>query len=218
MRSWFNSAARAAIAAAVLLPNAALAHPHVWVTAKEEAMFADGKLAAIRHVWQFDKDFTDYAVLGLDANNDGKISDAELEPLARVNVEALSEFAFFTYLSVDGKRVAFLKPSEYWLEFHEARLTLFYTLPLETPAAIGARATLEVFDPEYFVAFAVDSADDVTLGGAPAGCSAAYRPPQSIDPTTMAMLGSIPMGQRELPADLRQAASALANLITISCK
>jgi ABC-type uncharacterized transport system substrate-binding protein len=188
------------------------------VTAKEEAMFADGKLAAIRHVWQFDKDFTDYAVLGLDANNDGRISDAELEPLAKVNVEALSEFAFFTYLTVDGKRTSFLKPSEYWLEFHEARLTLFYTLPLKTPVAIGARATLEVFDPEYFVAFSLESADDVALDNAPAGCRKTFQPPRPFDTGTMALLGAIPADQRELPPDLRQAASALANTITIACQ
>ena len=46
-----------------------------------------------------------------------------------------------------------MPPTEYWLEFHGGRLTLFYTLPLKRPVAIHGKATLEVFDPEYFVAF-----------------------------------------------------------------
>ena len=45
------------------------------------------------------------AVQGLDADNDGVYSKEELEPLAKINVESLKEFAYFTFvhLSDDDK-------------------------------------------------------------------------------------------------------------------
>jgi ABC-type uncharacterized transport system substrate-binding protein len=196
----------------------AAAHPHVFVDAKSEMVFAGGKLTAIRHIWQFDETFTSYAVQGLDQNGDGKLSDAELAPLAKVNVESLGMFGFFTRLSVDGSDVAFAEPTEYWLEFRNRRLTLFYALPLKSPVAVMAAAKLDVSDPEYFVGFTYVQDDPVTLVGAPAACKTAFRPPQQLDPRTMALLSSIPANQAALPPALRSAASALANEMTVTCK
>ena len=215
-----STLSRCIAAAGLLLATAvtASAHPHVLIDAKAEMVFDKGKLTAIRHIWQFDAAFTAFAVQGLDENNDGKLSDAELEPLAKVNVESLAEFGFFTYLNANGKDVAVAPPKEYWLEFHQGRLTLFYTLPLKAPVESKGTTTLQVFDPEYFVAFGFLPDNPITLDGAPAGCSATYRPPQELNARTMAMLATIPADQRILPPSLRSAASALANLITLTCK
>jgi ABC-type uncharacterized transport system substrate-binding protein len=200
------------------IPTAAEAHPHVFVDARAELVFDPaGEVTAVRHVWQFDEAFSEYAIQGLDANDDGKLSDEELAPLAKVNVDSLKEYDFFTYLRTGGKKLPFVQPSEYWLEFHGGRLTLFYTLPLKTPVAIKGRATLEVFDPEYFVAFTFLKDKPVVLKDAPAGCSASYRPPKPLDNATMAMLGAIPADQHDLPPELEDAAAGLANLITLEC-
>ena len=97
----------AAAFGALLLVAAALpaaAHPHVFVDAKAEIVFDKaGRMTAVRHIWQFDEAFTAFAIQGLDANNDGKLSDAELQPLAKVNVDSLKEYDFFTYLTVGEK-------------------------------------------------------------------------------------------------------------------
>jgi ABC-type uncharacterized transport system substrate-binding protein len=208
----------AAFALLIGLPSIAAAHPHVFVDAREEIVFdADGRMTAIRHIWQFDEAFTAFAIQGLDANGDGKLSDEELQPLAKVNVDSLKEYAYFTSLKVEGRRVPVTPPTEYWLAFHSGRLTLFYTLPLKTPVAPGRNATLEVFDPEYFVAFDFVKDHTITLTGAPAACKAAYRPPHELDDATMAKLAAIPIDQHDLPQDLADAASSLASLITVSC-
>lgn len=211
---------RAALAliAATVAGSAAEAHPHVFVDAKAEIVFdGEGRIAALRNIWQFDEAFTAFAVQGLDADNDGKLTDDELKPLAKVNIDSLKEFDFFTWLTVGGTSFKFVTPTEYWLEFHGSRLTLFYTLPLETPAKVGPKTTIEVFDPEYFVAFTFIKKDPVRLDGAPAGCSAVYKPPGELDAATMAVIGSIPVDQPDLPADLQAAASVLANLILVTC-
>jgi ABC-type uncharacterized transport system substrate-binding protein len=206
-----------AVVLAAFGATSAAAHPHVFVDAKAEMVFDKGKLTAVRQIWQFDETFSAYATQGLDANNDGKLSEAELAPLAKVNVESLAAFGFFTSLSAGDKDVALAPPTDYRLELNKNRLTLFYTLPLKTPLDAKGKATLAVSDPEYFVAFSFVADEPITLAGAPPGCAATYRPPQILDARTMAMLATIPPDQRVLPPSLKAAATALANLMTLTC-
>jgi len=207
-----------AAAAAFTACGAADAHPHVWVDAKAEVVFNKaGEITAIRHIWQFDPDFTAYATLNLDANNDGKLTEDELKPLADTNVQSLAAYDYFTYLYVGTKKVAFSKPTEYWLDFHNKRLTLFYTLPLKTPLALHGSAMIEVGDPEYFVAISFPKGQEVSLDSAPVGCAASFKPPHDLDAQTMAILSAVPIDQHDLPPNLVQAASLLMNVITLKC-
>ena len=206
-----------AVAAAPL--GEAAAHPHVLVTARAEIVFGEGAVIdSIRHIWQFDPAFSAYAVQGYDADNDGVIRIAELAPLAQINVESLAEFAFFTWLTKGEDDASYLPPSEYWLDIYDGRLTLFYSLPLAEPMVVDTTAILQVYDPEYFVAFTFDSQRPVTLVAAPENCAAQYRPPQALDATTVALLAAIPADQRELPPDLAAATDGLENTIEIACE
>ncbi len=206
------------VLAGVVLAGPASAHPHVLVDAKSEILFdAEGRMSAVRHSWQFDEAFSAYAMQGLDTDNDGQMSEAELQPLAKVNVESLQEFDFFTYLAINDKDVKFEPPKEYWLELRGDRLTLFYSLPLKEPIKVGKKTTLEVYDPEYFVAFTFVKDNPIAMIDAPAGCEAVYHPPVGVDDQTMAMLGALPQSERELPPELADAAADLANVVTVSC-
>ena len=95
------------------LASPALAHPHVWVTAKAEIVFApDGKVTGVRHHWTFDEAYTAYVTQGLDKNDDGKLSPEELQDLADENAASLNEFDYFTVLKARGKPQAFDPPRE----------------------------------------------------------------------------------------------------------
>lgn len=204
--------------AAVFAPAAAAAHPHVFVDAKAEVLFdAQGRLTGVRHVWTFDPAFSAFAVQGLDKNHDGKLSADELAPLAKTNVTSLNRYSFFTILTIDGKKVPLKFPDVYFLRWQGNHLTLFYQLPLKQPVAVRQNATLEVYDPEYFVAFTFENNDPVTLFQAPKGCHAEYHPPKPIDAHIMAELATIPIDQHDLPPALRDAAVGLANIITMEC-
>ena len=121
---------------------AAQAHPHVWITATSELIYApDGTITGVRHAWTFDDMFSTYALQGIETKTKGVYSREELAPLAQTNVESLKEFGFFTFAKADGKKEKFLEPVDYFLEYKDGLLTLHFTLPLKTPVkAEAARA------------------------------------------------------------------------------
>ena len=146
----------------------AQAHPHVWVTMKSEVVYGpDGAATGIRHAWAFDDMFSTFATQGLESKEKGKFTRDELLPLAKVNVESLKEYAYFTYVTADGKKVALTDPApDYWLDYADSVLTLNFTLPLKTPMK-AKELKVEVYDPTIFVDFAWDKDNPVKLTGAP---------------------------------------------------
>jgi ABC-type uncharacterized transport system substrate-binding protein len=79
--------------ALILGGQRAQAHPHVWITASSEVIYAtDGSITGVRHAWTFDDMFSTYALQGLQTKTKGAYSREELEPLAQTNVESLKEY------------------------------------------------------------------------------------------------------------------------------
>jgi ABC-type uncharacterized transport system substrate-binding protein len=165
------------IVALSLGAGAAQAHPHVWITATSELLYApDGSITGVRHAWTFDDMFSTYALQGLETKKKGVYSPEELAPLAQTNVESLKEFRYFTFARADGKKQKFEEPVDYFLEYKDAALTLHFTLPLKTPIR-PKQLALEVFDPEFFIDFQFAKKDPVRLVEAPAGCQLQFQRP-----------------------------------------
>jgi len=157
--------------------SAAQAHPHVWITAKSELLYApDGTITGVRHAWTFDDMFSTYALQGLETKTKGVYSREELAPLAQTNVESLKEFGFFTFAKADGRKQKFIEPVDYFLEYKEDALTLHFTLPLKAPVS-AKQLALEVFDPSYFIDFKFEDKDPIKLVGAPAACQMKFQRP-----------------------------------------
>ncbi|MEN3349350.1 MAG: hypothetical protein V7632_2985 [Bradyrhizobium sp.] len=168
---------RLVLAAAVVLGAAAQAHPHVWITAKSELIYApDGAITGVRHAWTFDDMFSTYALQGLETKVKGAYSREELAPLAQTNVESLKEYAYFTFAKADGKKQRFNEPVDYFLEYKDTALTLHFTLPAKTPFK-AKELSLEVFDPTYFIDFQYVQKDPVKLVGASAECKTQFQRP-----------------------------------------
>ena len=160
-----------AVLVAGLAQNAA-AHPHVWVSAREQVIFdAKGEIEAIRHAWTFDEMYSAFVTEG--QGKDGQLmTKEELAPLAKSNVESLAEFDFFTYAKVANAKIEFGMPIDYSLEQRKDKLVvLHFTLPLKTPASASKAFSFQVYDPTYFVAFEMEQQDPVGMAGAPKGCS-----------------------------------------------
>jgi ABC-type uncharacterized transport system substrate-binding protein len=200
-------------AAAVLVgANPAAAHPHVWVTAASELLYGpNGTVTAIRHAWTFDDMFSTYALQGTESKKKGVYSREELAPLAQTNVESLKEYGFFTFAKVDGQKQPFLAPTDYFLEYRDSALVLHFTLPFKTPVK-AKQLLVEIFDPSYFVDFALQKQDPVHLVGAPASCTAAIQRPS--DGTA----GARKLGEANfLNGNNSNYGAMFANRITVDC-
>jgi ABC-type uncharacterized transport system substrate-binding protein len=160
--------------------GAALAHPHVQVETETRIVHdASGQVAAIEQVWTFDELYSTYATQGLDKNGDGQLSREELSELTKVNVEHLGQQRFFTVLKNERRFVSFGTVRDTWSEVRNGKLTLHFTIPLATPfAAAGRPVTVEIYDPDYFVAFVPADGEPMRLVGAPASCKLDYTPPR----------------------------------------
>lgn len=110
----------AALFGPVLLGTApAHAHPHVWVTTETTVLYENGTIVGLRQKWSFDDFYTSMALQGLDKNNDGVYDRSELAELAKVNVEGLKDFDYFTTVKLAGAALKFQPPTDYYLEHAE---------------------------------------------------------------------------------------------------
>jgi ABC-type uncharacterized transport system substrate-binding protein len=192
--------------------TAAEAHPHVWITARSELIYApDGTITGVRHAWTFDDMFSTYALQGIEAKTKGAYTREELAPLAQTNVESLKEFAYFTFAKADGKKQRFAEPVDYFLEYKNTELTLHFTLPAKTPFK-PKQLALEVFDPAFFIDFKYADKDPVKLVGAPADCKMQFQRPN--DGTASAQqLGE----QNFLNGESSNFGAMFANKIVVEC-
>jgi ABC-type uncharacterized transport system substrate-binding protein len=197
---------------AALGAGAAQAHPHVWITATSELIYApDGSITGVRHAWTFDDMFATYALQGIETKTKGAYSREELKPLAQTNVESLKEYAFFTFAKADGKKEKFQEPVDYYLEYKDAALTLHFTLPLKTPVK-PKQLVMEVYDPSYFIDFQMADKDPIKLVGAPAGCAMKFQRPND------GSVAAQKIGEQNfLNGDNSNYGMMFANKITVEC-
>ena len=96
---------------------------------------------------------------------EGKFTREELAPLAKVNVELLKEFDYFTYATADGTKVALTDPtSDYWLDYNDQVLTLNFILLFKTPIK-AKELKIEIYDPTTLSIFLLISKTRQNLSG-----------------------------------------------------
>nr|WP_321980652.1 DUF1007 family protein [uncultured Cohaesibacter sp.] len=218
-RPWFFYAA---LFVSCGLYSAAQAHPHVWVSVQSDLVMDGAKIKAINHRWTFDEAFSAFASQGLDENEDGVLSREELQPLAQVNVESLSEYGYFSELYEKGalnssKESPFGEPTNYWLSTKGDQLELHFTLPVVADIDTHKEAVLDIYDPSFFVDFEFADKDPVKIIGMPNSCHARLQLPKGLDDDIANQLAAIPADQREIPSDLMQFTVVMANQVFLKC-
>src|ERR1700682_4034432 len=95
--------ALAAVLACAAIDGPAQAHPHVWIFVETTVLYDKGTFTGLRHKWTFDEFYAATAIEGLDKNHDGKYDREELAELAKVNIDGLKDFAYFTFPALAGQ-------------------------------------------------------------------------------------------------------------------
>lgn len=193
--------------------HVAAAHPHVFITMETTVVYENGAFTGVKHKWTFDEFYTTMAIEGLDKNNDGIYDREELAELAKVNVEGLKEFSYFTIPALAGKPFKVGDARDYWLEHKDGALSLHFTAPFASPVLAEAEGlTVSVFDQTYFIAFDFAKTErPIRLSeGAPAHCEA-----------RLASAADKPAGKDPLEALQAQVgafAAGIAKTIVVDCK
>lgn len=208
-----------ALAALLITPGWALAHPHVFVDVETTIAFdGAGNITAIEHRWSFDRAFSAWQIQGLDANRDGNISGAELSELARNSVEGLARREFHTYAGEGALDLHFAVSPHSHMSYVGGRTVLDFTLVPTRAYRIGKELEVAVYDPEYYVALNLDDISAVTLRNAPAGCSASLRPAKELPPELVDQLNALPAEVTELPPELGAVLRGMQGAVLIRCQ
>ncbi len=201
--------------AALVFAAPALAHPHVWVTMHTELVYdKDGNIVGINQNWAFDDMFSAFATQGLESKVKGQFTRDELSSLAKVNVESLKEYDYFTYVTADGqKHRSPIRRPDYWLDYTNQILTLHFTLPFKTPVK-AKLLKIEIYDPTIFVDFEWAKEKPAHVVNFPHGCKLDVVLPREMTYAEGKALSQIPADQ----ANTTMAWGAhFANKILVNC-
>lgn len=122
-----------ALAAVLAAGQRADAHPHVWVSVETTVLYENGSFTGVKQRWLFDEFYSVQATEGLDANRDGKFDRAELAGLAKVNMQGLKEFDYFTFPMLGGQPLKLADATDAYIEHIETAAP-----PGPQPAAVAA--------------------------------------------------------------------------------
>lgn len=87
----------------LLVPAAAVAHPHIWISQQVRVVGKDGKLTHVELEWRFDPSASEIEIPLIDENGDGKISPAEAKALVGDMMKELESSGYMTWLNTGDK-------------------------------------------------------------------------------------------------------------------
>lgn len=159
--------------AAALMAGEAVAHPHVWITSRSDAVFNDaGRMTAVNVEWTFDEYYSVTAVEGLDTNGNGTYEPDELKGLVAENIKELKPYRYFTQVTSDKSPVEYGDVTEFGSYMKDGTLTMFFRLPLAKPLDPRAsKIEYRMYDPEFYIAIEYPAKGGANIvGKAPGDC------------------------------------------------
>lgn len=169
----------------------ALAHPHVWVTVEATVLVNDQhQITGLKQRWTFDKGYSQYSLEGLEQDAAGNYTPAAFVALAKENMDSLKDYNYFTEFDSDGIKLDLGSPQDPAADRDDRTIMhLTFTLPLKKPLAAGAgRVTLQVFDPEFYIALTFAQTNPIQFSRG-AGCTTKLEAPTG-DPNTSKSWGA----------------------------
>jgi ABC-type uncharacterized transport system substrate-binding protein len=161
-------------AVAAIVPAQAMAHPHIFIDAKFEAVAAaDGTLSELRNTWTFDEVFSSSVLLDFDKNGDMTLDKAELSAVSKTVTKSLAQYNYYTNVTIDGKTVVMAKPDAIQASFRDGALTLSFTLKPAQKTLLKGTTIFGIYDKTLYTA--LDFANDTDLASSGPGFTRCSR-------------------------------------------
>ena len=161
------------LGAGLLAAGPALAHPHVWIDTRIEVILdAENQATGLRISWTYDDLYSLYIIgdKGLDPDWDGALTTEEVAGLAGFDMAWDEGFAGDTYALTGDRALALSRPVEWTAGYAGGKISSTHLRLFDVPVPVDAvPLVVQVYDPGYYVAYAIPF-DPVVTGGV--GCSA----------------------------------------------
>ncbi|HTO31475.1 MAG TPA: DUF1007 family protein [Pararhizobium sp.] len=140
-------------AAAVLMPSAAFAHPHIYAEARLEIVAdASNQITELRNVWRFDELFSASVVMDFDKNSNAQLDPDELQEVGQTVLDSLAEYNYYTSITDNGKSVKVNKPDAITADYKDGQLLLMFAVKPAVPIPLKGRMSFGVYDPTMYTA------------------------------------------------------------------
>ncbi len=147
----------AILTAATLAAGNVQAHPHIFIDTGLHLLFdTDGRLAAVRVVWTYDELYSLFVLedLGLDADYDGALTEAEKAKLNGFDMEWVPGYEGDTYGLLGGAKIALSGPMEHTADLVDGRIVTTHVRALADRIEVGETPVIfQVYDPTYYTAY-----------------------------------------------------------------
>lgn len=203
------------IAAALLMPAAGGAHPHIFVdTGLRLVVSPTGQLEAVEITWAYDEFYSllIFEDRGLDADFDGALTADEMAQLQGFDLAWLPGFDGDSYLTQAGEAVALGAPEHLSTEVQDGRITTRHRRALAQPVA-AAGAVFKAYDPTYYTAYTLNRGLEVT-----GSCRGEVTPPDldAAYSQVEELLYALPTQQAEL--EFPQVGEKFADVVRLYCE
>jgi len=144
----------------------AFAHPDTSVEDRVTFLFQGTQVTAIEESWTFDAGYSQSFLEDYKTQPDGGISEAGSKLIAQRIQPNLAEVRYFSYVWLNGRDLGNLPVRDFVATASGGRLN--FTFIVDLPAPVDPRREalkLEVYDHDYFAAFALADDDPVRFRG-----------------------------------------------------
>lgn len=141
----------------------AVAHPHAWMDLQTRFLINDQQqLTGLDLIWHFDDFYS--ANLIEDMKQKEEPLEKQFQDFARQSVEFMAADNWLTHMELNGKKLAFSKPTAYRTEKQDYHLVLHFVLPLKEPIPLkGNSLSLSIYDSTYYVEMLHHKASAVSI-------------------------------------------------------
>lgn len=201
-------------AAALLAPQDAGSHPHIFVDTALKVIVSDaGQLEAVEITWAYDEFYSllIFEDRGLDSDYDGALTAEELAKLQGFDMAWTEGFEGDTYLTRDGVGLEMGAPVHLATVVADGRITTRHRRALVQPQAADG-VVIKAYDPGYYTAYTMTGGLEVS-----GGCQGSITPPDLDAAYTKVeeLLYAMPADQAE--EAYPEVGEAFADTVRLSC-